>query len=162
MLPAERVGAVETGACPHAAIRKDVSVNLETIEELEDSLPPLDLILAESGGGQPHRHLQPGPGPPPELCHRRRRRRQSPPQGPGVSRSDLLVINKADLAAQVGANLGVMARGASAKRGDQGKTSFSCRKWRGQRKRVDIDELFRWTRGSPTAFPDASPVVSRR
>ena len=118
VLPAERVRAVETGACPHTAIRDDISANLEAIEELEDALSPLDLILVESGGDNLTATFSRG------LIHRQifvidvaggdKVPRKG---GPGVTRADLLVINKTDLAPHVGADLDVMARDAAAKRG---------------------------------------------
>ncbi|HEX5504955.1 MAG TPA: urease accessory protein UreG [Thermomicrobiales bacterium] len=118
VLPPERVRAVETGCCPHTAIRDDISANLEAIEELEGSLPPLDLILVESGGDNLTATFSRG------LVHHQifvvdvaggdKVPRKG---GPGVTSADLLVINKTDLAAQVGADLGVMARDARARRG---------------------------------------------
>lgn len=118
VLPAERVRAVETGACPHTAIRDDISANLEAIEELEESLPALDLILVESGGDNLTATFSRG------LIHSQifvidvaggdKVPRKG---GPGVTRADLLVINKTDLAPQVGADLDVMRRDAHAKRG---------------------------------------------
>ena len=119
VLPAERVRAVETGACPHTAIRDDISANLDAIEELEDRLPGLDLVLVESGGDNLTATFSQG------LIHYQvfvidvaggdKVPRKG---GPGVSRSDLLVINKTDLASRVGADLSVMERDAAAKRGD--------------------------------------------
>lgn len=119
VLPAERVTAVETGACPHTAIRDDISTNLEAIEELEEKLPPLDLILVESGGDNLTATFSRG------LIHQQifvidvaggdKVPRKG---GPGVSTSDLLVINKTDLAPMVSADLGIMARDAKAKRGE--------------------------------------------
>ena len=119
VLPSERVTAVETGACPHTAIRDDISTNLEAIEELEERLPPLDLILVESGGDNLTATFSRG------LVHQQifvidvaggdKVPRKG---GPGVSTSDLLVINKTDLASYVHADLAVMDRDAKAKRGD--------------------------------------------
>lgn len=119
VLPAERVTAVETGACPHTAIRDDISTNLEAIEELEENLPPLDLILVESGGDNLTATFSRG------LIHQQifvidvaggdKVPRKG---GPGVTTSDLLVINKTDLASYVHADLAVMDRDAKAKRGD--------------------------------------------
>jgi urease accessory protein len=119
VLPSERVTAVETGACPHTAIRDDISTNLEAIEELEEKLPALDLILVESGGDNLTATFSRG------LIHHQifvidvaggdKVPRKG---GPGVTTSDLLVINKTDLASYVGADLGVMDRDARAKRGE--------------------------------------------
>jgi urease accessory protein len=118
VLPAERVRAVETGACPHTAIRDDISANLEAIEELEESLPPLDLVLVESGGDNLTATFSRG------LVHHQifvidvaggdKVPRKG---GPGVTAADLLVINKTDLATRVGADLAVMDRDARARRG---------------------------------------------
>ncbi|MFF3493782.1 urease accessory protein UreG [Streptomyces sp. NPDC002795] len=119
VLPAERVRAVETGCCPHTAIRDDISANLEAIEDLEGSLPPLDLVLVESGGDNLTATFSSG------LIDRQifvvdvaggdKVPRKG---GPGVTRADLLVINKTDLAEQVRADLGVMDRDARAQRGE--------------------------------------------
>jgi urease accessory protein len=118
VLPSERVRAVETGCCPHTAIRDDISANLETIEELEDSLPPLDLVLVESGGDNLTAIFSRG------LVHRQifvidvAGGEKIPRKGgPGISQADLLVINKTDLADRVGADLSVMERDARAQRG---------------------------------------------
>src|ERR1700674_4172459 len=110
-LPAERVKGVETGACPHAAIREDASMNLQAIAELEDSLPGLELIFVESGGDNLAAAFSP------ELvdvwiyvidvAEGDKIPRKG---GRGIMRSDLLVINKIDLAPYVGASLEVMER----------------------------------------------------
>jgi urease accessory protein len=119
-LPRERVRGVETGGCPHAAIREDASMNLEAIAELEDSLPGLELILVESGGDNLAAAFSP------ELVDvfvyvidvagGDKIPRKG---GPGITRSDLLVINKIDLAPHVGASLAVMERDTKAMRGDR-------------------------------------------
>jgi urease accessory protein len=119
VLAPERVRAVETGCCPHTAIRDDVSANLDAIEDLEDHLPGLDLILVESGGDNLTATFSRG------LVHYQifvldvaggdKVPRKG---GPGVTTADLLVINKPDLADRVGADLGVMERDAKARRGD--------------------------------------------
>jgi urease accessory protein len=110
---------VETGCCPHTAIRDDISANLETIEELEDSLPSLDLVLVESGGDNLTAIFSRG------LIHRQifvidvAEGEKIPRKGgPGITQADLLVINKTDLADRVGADLAVMDRDARAQRGD--------------------------------------------
>ena len=119
VLAPERVRAVETGCCPHTAIRDDISANLEAIEDLEDHLPDLDLILVERGGDNLTATFSRG------LVHYQifvidvaggdKVPRKG---GPGVTMADLLVINKTDLADRVGADLDVMERDARAKRGD--------------------------------------------
>jgi urease accessory protein len=119
VLPAERIRAVETGCCPHTAIRDDISANLDAVEELEHRLGPLDLVLVESGGDNLTATFSRG------LVHRQifvvdvaggdKVPRKG---GPGVTTADLLVINKTDLAPLVGADLAVMASDAAARRGD--------------------------------------------
>ncbi|SOD71120.1 urease accessory protein [Jatrophihabitans sp. GAS493] len=117
VLPAERIRAVQTGACPHTAIRDDISANLDAVEQLEQEYPDLDLILVESGGDNLTATFSYG------LIHKQifvidvaggdKVPRKG---GPGVTRSDLLVINKTDLAPLVGADLSVMDRDATAVR----------------------------------------------
>jgi urease accessory protein len=119
-LPAERIRGVETGACPHSAIREDASMNLEAIAELEDALAGLELIFVESGGDNL------GAAFSPELvdiwiyvidvAEGDKIPRKG---GPGIMRSDLLVINKIDLAPYVGASLEVMDRDSRKMRGDR-------------------------------------------
>jgi urease accessory protein len=119
-LPVDRIIGIETGGCPHAAIRDDVSGNLEAIDDLRRRHPDLQLALVESGGD----NLAAGFSP--DLVDRHiyvidvsggdKIPRKG---GPGISRADLLVINKMDLAEHVGASLEVMARDARAARGDR-------------------------------------------
>src|SRR6202165_5244447 len=119
-LPAERIRGVETGGCPHAAIREDASMNLEAIADLEHSLPGLQLIFVESGGDNLAAAFSPdlvdvfidvidvsGGDKIPRKG------------GPGITRSDLLVINKIDLAPHVGASLDVMDRDSRRMRGER-------------------------------------------
>jgi len=119
-LPAERIRGVETGGCPHAAIREDASMNLEAIADLESHLPGLALIFVESGGDNLAAMFSP------ELVDVSiyvidvaggdKIPRKG---GPGITRSDLLVINKIDLAPHVGASLEVMERDARKMRGNR-------------------------------------------
>jgi len=119
-LPQERVRGVETGGCPHAAIREDASMNLEAIADLEENLPGLELVFVESGGDNLAAAFSP------ELVDVSiyvidvaggdKIPRKG---GPGITRSDLLVINKIDLAPYVGASLEVMERDARLQRGDR-------------------------------------------
>lgn len=118
-LPLDRVLGVETGGCPHAAIREDASMNLEAIAELEAMHPGIELIFVESGGDNLAAAFSP------ELVDASiyvidvaggdKIPRKG---GPGIKRSGLLVINKIDLAPQVGASLEVMDRDARRMRGD--------------------------------------------
>jgi urease accessory protein len=111
VLPAERIRGVETGGCPHTAIREDASINLAAVAELEAAFPKLDLILIESGGDNLAATFSP------ELADLTiyvidvSAGDKIPRKGgPGITRSDLLVINKTDLAPLVGASLEVMDR----------------------------------------------------
>jgi urease accessory protein len=118
VLSSDRIRGVETGGCPHTAIREDASINLAAIAELRGALPDLDLILIESGGDNLAATFSP------ELADitiyvidtaagqdipRKR--------GPGLTRSDLLVVNKTDLAPYVGVNLDLLRADAAAARG---------------------------------------------
>jgi urease accessory protein len=120
VLDQERILAVETGCCPHTAIRDDIAANLDAVETLEDRFGPLDLVIVESGGDNLTATFSRG------LADRQifvldvsggdKVPRKG---GPGVTSADLLVINKTDLAPLVDADLGVMARDAAAVRGDK-------------------------------------------
>ena len=117
-LPPERVRGVETGGCPHAAIRDDASMNLEAIAELEARHPGLELIFVESGGdnlaAQFSRELADFTIYVIDVSGGDKIPRKG---GPGITQSDLLVINKTDLAQLVGADLDVMARDSRRMRG---------------------------------------------
>ncbi|MEM9048695.1 MAG: urease accessory protein UreG [Pseudomonadota bacterium] len=117
-LPLDRIRGVETGGCPHTAIREDASINLAAIAELRDCHPDLDLVLIESGGDNLAATFSP------ELADLTlyvidvAAGEEIPRKGgPGITRSDLLIINKTDLAPHVGASLGVMERDARTQRG---------------------------------------------
>ncbi|SNT66142.1 urease accessory protein [Asanoa hainanensis] len=119
VLPDDRIRAVETGCCPHTAIRDDISANLDAVEELEDRLGPLDLVLVESGGDNLTATFSKGLVDHQIFVVDVAGGDKVPRKGgPGVTTADLLVINKTDLAPLVGADLGVMARDARARRGD--------------------------------------------
>lgn len=112
-LPEDRIMGVETGGCPHTAIREDCSINLAAIDDMTRRFPALDLILIESGGDNLAATFSP------ELADLTiyvidvAGGEKIPRKGgPGITRSDLLVINKIDLAPHVGADLGVMDRDA--------------------------------------------------
>ena len=112
-LPLERIRGVETGGCPHTAIREDASINLAAIAELREAFPDLDLVVIESGGDNLAATFSP------ELADLTiyvidvAAGEEIPRKGgPGITRSDLLVINKTDLAPHVGADLEVMRRDA--------------------------------------------------
>lgn len=117
-LPSDRIRGVETGGCPHTAIREDASINLAAIAELNQSYPDLDLILVESGGDNLSATFSP------ELVDLTiyvidvAAGEEIPRKGgPAITRSDILVINKMDLAPYVGSDLSVMERDAKVQRG---------------------------------------------
>lgn len=119
-LSAERIVGVETGGCPHTAIREDASMNLAAVEDLQARFPDLDLIFIESGGDNLAATFSP------ELADLTlyvidvAEGEKIPRKGgPGITRSDLLVINKIDLAPYVGASLEVMERDARRMRGER-------------------------------------------
>src|SRR5690606_17942277 len=117
-LPQERIMGVETGGCPHTAIREDCSINLAAVAEMRTKFPNLDMILIESGGDNLAATFSP------ELADLTiyvidvAAGEKIPRKGgPGITRSDLLVINKTDLAPHVGADLAVMDRDSRLMRG---------------------------------------------
>jgi urease accessory protein len=130
VLPPERIKGVETGGCPHAAVREDASMNLEAVEELTTKFPGLELLIIESGGDNLAATFSP------ELVDLSiyvidvsggdKIPRKG---GPGVTRSDLLVINKTDIAEMIGADLSVMDRDSKKMRGDLPYV-FTCLKSR--------------------------------
>jgi len=119
-LPEDRIMGVETGGCPHTAIREDASINLAAIDDMVKRHPDLDVIFIESGGDNLSATFSP------ELaditlyvisvCQGEKIPRKG---GPAITRSDLLIINKADLAPHVMADLSVMERDAKAQRGSR-------------------------------------------
>lgn len=120
VLPKERIIGVETGGCPHTAIREDASMNLEAVDELIDKFPDIELLFIESGGDNLSATFSP------ELVEATifvidvAEGDKIPRKGgPGITRSDLLVINKTDLAPMVSADLGVMERDSKKMRGDR-------------------------------------------
>jgi urease accessory protein len=117
-LPVERIMGVETGGCPHTAIREDCSINLAAVEEMRGRFPALDLILIESGGDNLAATFSPELA---DLCiyviDVAAGEKIPRKGGPGITRSDLLVINKIDLAPHVGADLSVMDRDSKLMRG---------------------------------------------
>ncbi|TDC24064.1 urease accessory protein UreG [Streptomyces sp. 8K308] len=119
VLPAERIVAVETGACPHTAIRDDISANLEAVEDLEERTGPLDLVLVESGGDNLTATFSTGLVDAQIFVIDVAGGDDIPRKGgPGVTTADLLVVNKTDLAPYVGSDLAAMARDARAQRGE--------------------------------------------
>ncbi|MEI5102450.1 urease accessory protein UreG [Streptomyces sp. PmtG] len=119
VLPPERITAVETGACPHTAIRDDISANLEAVEDLEDEVGPLDLILVESGGDNLTATFSRGLVDAQIFVIDVAGGDDIPRKGgPGVTTADLLIVNKTDLAPYVGSDLARMAADAKAQRAE--------------------------------------------
>ncbi|WEH26208.1 urease accessory protein UreG [Streptomyces sp. AM 3-1-1] len=119
VLPPERITAVETGACPHTAIRDDISANLEAVEELEAATGPLDVILVESGGDNLTATFSRGLVDAQIFVIDVAGGDDIPRKGgPGVTTADLLVVNKTDLAPYVGSDLDRMAKDAAHARGE--------------------------------------------
>ena len=153
-LPAANIRGVETGACPHSAIREDASMNLQAIADLEKSLPGLELIFVESGGDNLSAAFSP------ELvdvwiyvidvAEGDKIPRKG---GPGITRSDLLVINKIDLAPHVGASLEVMERDTRRMRTDLPFLFTNLRD------KVGLDEVVEWVEHQINQPRDAHPSV---
>ena len=113
LLPAERITGVETGGCPHTAIREDASMNLDAVEEMVNRLPDIEIIFIESGGDNLSATFSPDLADLTIFVIDVSGGDKIPRKGgPGITRSDLLVINKTDLAPYVGASLEVMERDA--------------------------------------------------
>lgn len=139
VLPKERIIGVETGGCPHTAIREDASMNLEAVDELIDRFPDTELIFIESGGDNLSATFSP------ELVEATifvidvAEGDKIPRKGgPGITRSDLLVINKIDLAPYVGADLSVMERDSKKMRGERPFVFTNIRSDEG------VDEVVKW------------------
>ncbi|MGO4674727.1 urease accessory protein UreG [Bosea sp. 2YAB26] len=140
-LPEERIMGVETGGCPHTAIREDCSINLAAVDEMRGKFPALDLILIESGGDNLAATFSP------ELADLTiyvidvAAGEKIPRKGgPGITRSDLLVINKTDLAPHVGADLAVMDRDSRTMRGKRPFVFTNTREGEGVDAVVDFIE----------------------
>jgi urease accessory protein len=120
VIAAERIMGVETGGCPHTAIREDASINLRAISEMRGKFPKLDLVLVESGGDNLAATFSPELADITIYVIDVSAGEKIPRKGgPGITRSDLLVINKIDLAPLVGASLEVMDRDSKRMRGER-------------------------------------------
>ncbi len=119
-LPVERIMGVETGGCPHTAIREDASINMVAVREMTAKFPDLEMVIIESGGDNLAATFSPELADITiyviDVCAGDKIPRKG---GPGITKSDLLVINKIDLAQYVGADLGVMDRDSKRMRGDK-------------------------------------------
>ncbi|HKI38665.1 MAG TPA: urease accessory protein UreG [Gemmataceae bacterium] len=150
-LPLERIVGVETGGCPHSAIREDASINLAAVADLEKRFAGLQAVIVESGGDNLAATFSP------ELADRTiyvidvAEGDKIPRKGgPGITRSDLLVINKTDLAPLVGADLDVMRRDSKKMRGDRPFLFMSLRTGEG------VEELLKWVRTQLASRPRTS------
>lgn len=148
VLPRERIIGVETGGCPHTAIREDASMNLEAIDEMMEKFPDIQLLFIESGGDNLSATFSP------ELVDATifvidvAEGDKIPRKGgPGITRSDLLVINKIDLAPYVGASLEVMERDSKKMRGDRPFLFTDIRNGSG------VDAVIKWIK-SDVLFED--------
>ena len=138
-LPAERLIGVETGGCPHTAIREDASINLEAIARISEEFPNLDLILVESGGDNLASTFSPELSDLTIYVIDVAAGEKIPRKGgPGITRSALLVINKIDLAPHVGADLDVMARDAKKMRGERPFVFTNLRTGQGVQEIIDF------------------------
>jgi urease accessory protein len=139
VLPEDRIVAVQTGCCPHTAIRDDISENLEAAEQLDAAQGPLDAIFVESGGDNLTATFSPALADVQIFVLDCAGGDDVPRKGgPGVARSDLLVINKTDLAPYVGADVGRMLSDAAAARDGRPVLAVSLRA------RADVDQLAAW------------------
>ena len=140
-LPKERIVGVETGGCPHTAIREDCSMNLEAVEELAERFPDVEIIFIESGGDNLSATFSPDLADASIYVIDVAQGEKIPRKGgPGVTRSDLLVINKTGLAPMVGASLEVMARDSMRMREGRPFLFTDLIEMKG------VDEVVRWIR----------------
>ena len=151
-LPQERIMGVETGGCPHHAIREDCPINLAAVEEMRGKFPNLDMILIESGGDNLAATFSP------ELADLTiyvidvAAGEKIPRKGgPGITRSDLLVINKTDLAPHVGADLAVMERDTKTMRGKRPYAFTNTKAGEGVDVVIDFIETAGGLRAAPAA-----------
>ena len=140
-LPAERIIGVETGGCPHTAIREDCSMNLEAVEEMARKFPDVEIIFIESGGDNLSATFSPDLADASIYVIDVAQGEKIPRKGgPGVMRSDLLVINKTDLAPMVVASLEVMASDSERMRGGRPFLFTNLMSMEG------VDEVINWIR----------------
>lgn len=139
VMPKERIMGVETGGCPHTAIREDASMNLEAVEEMYSRFPDIEIMLIESGGDNLSATFSPELADFTIFVIDVAEGDKIPRKGgPGITRSDLLIINKIDLAPYVGADLGVMERDSKKMRGDKPFIFTNIRSKEG------VDKIISW------------------
>ena len=138
-LDAERIVGVETGGCPHTAIREDASINLEAIDRMLEKFPDADIVFVESGGDNLAATFSPELSDLTIYVIDVAAGEKIPRKGgPGITKSDLFVINKTDLAPYVGASLEVMERDSKLMRGDKPFLFTNCRTGEGIPALVDL------------------------
>ena len=143
IMPRERIIGVETGGCPHTAIREDASMNLEAVDEMMSRFPDIQIIFIESGGDNLSATFSPELADATIFVIDVAEGDKIPRKGgPGITRSDLLVINKIDLAPMVGASLEVMERDSKKMRGERPLLFTNIRGDQG------VDEVVRWIKRS--------------
>jgi len=139
VLPGDRIIGVETGGCPHTAIREDASINLAAVARMRDRHPDLEVVLIESGGDNLSATFSPELADLTVYVIDVAAGEEIPRKGgPAITRSDLLVINKTDLAPHVGASLEVMARDAARMRGERPVVFASLRRGEGIAEIIEI------------------------
>ena len=143
VLPKERIVGVETGGCPHTAIREDASMNLEAVDEMIEKFPDIQIMFIESGGDNLSATFSPELADATIFVIDVAEGDKVPRKGgPGITRSDLLVINKIDLADMVGASLEVMERDSKRMRGERPFVFTNIRAGEG------VDRIVSWIRHS--------------
>ena len=143
ILPQERIIGVETGGCPHTAIREDASMNLEAVDEMMGKFPDIQIIFIESGGDNLSATFSPELADATIFVIDVAEGDKIPRKGgPGITRSDLLVINKIDLASLVGASLQVMERDSKKMRGTRPFVFTNIRGDEG------VDQIVKWIKRS--------------
>lgn len=153
VLPGDRIVAVQTGCCPHTAIRDDVSANLQAVEDLEQACGPFDLVFVESGGDNLTAAFSPALADAQIFVLDCAGGDDVPRKGgPGVARSDLLVVNKVDLAPHVGADVGLMLRDAAAQRDGRPVVAVSLRP------QEDVGAVADWVVGRVAAWRDGTLI----
>ena len=139
ILPQNRVIGVETGGCPHTAIREDASINLAAIEQMREQHEDVEIVLIESGGDNLSATFSPELADVTVYVIDVAAGEEIPRKGgPAITKSDILVINKTDLAPHVGASLDVMERDAKRMRGDKPFVFTSLRNGDGATKVIDL------------------------
>ena len=149
VLPEERIAAVQTGGCPHTAIRDDISSNLEAVSELEAATGPLDLVFVESGGDNLTAIFSPALADVQVFVIDVAAGDDIPRKGgPGIARADFLAINKTDLAPFVGSDVALMLAEAAERRGELPVAAISLRSDAG------ASPVAGWVREQLAAFRD--------